>query len=94
MFIYPVSRLLWVLVYSWPAEVVSHLLDVASFPTSLQIPRGTQIASITSHSKLLIIPGVNARTSEIFQIRGTNYHIVLSTSATRKTIAVEILRGL
>lgn len=94
MFVPPISRVLWVLMYNWPGGVVAVPLDVATFPANLQIPRGPQIANVTSVPELLITPGVNPRTSEIFQIRGTKYHVVLSTPATRKTIAVETLQHL
>ena len=81
--------------HSWPAEVVSHPLDVAPFPANLQLlNKGPQIANITSDPELHVTQVVNATTSEIFQIRGTNYHVGLSTPAIRKTIAVETLQHL
>ena len=94
MFVPTICTLFWVLVYSWPAAVVSHPLDVALFPANLQILKGPQIANFTSDPEVLITPAVNATTSETFQIRGTNYHVELSTPAIKKTIAVGILGGL
>lgn len=94
MFVLPISTLLWVLVYSWPAEVVSIPLDVAASPADLQLLQRPQIANVTSNLRLLVTAPVNATTSELFQIPGTNYHVELSTPAIKKVIVIEILQDL
>ena len=94
MFVPPISTLLWILAYSWPAEVVSIPLDVAASPSDLQILQRLQIANVTSNPKLLVTAPVNATTSEAFQIQGTNYHVELSAPAIKKVIVVDILQDL
>ncbi len=94
MFIPAISTLLWVLVYSWPAEVVSNPLNVAPSPAKLQLPKGPQLANITSDPELFITQAVNATRSELFQIPGTRYLVELSSPAIETTIAVESLRYL
>ena len=95
MFVPAISSLFWILVYSWPAEVVSITLDVAASPPDLQLlNKGPQIANVTSDPELHVTQAVNATTSEIFQTRGINYHVELSTPAINQTIAVETLQHL
>lgn len=92
MFFPPISTQLWVLIYSWPAEVVSVPLDVAPFQANSQLLKGPRIANVTREPELLITPAVHATTSELFRISGTNYHAELSAPAIKETIAVDILR--
>ena len=94
MFIPAISTLLWVFVYSWPAVVVSIPLNAAPSPANFQLPKGPQIANVTSDPELLITQAVNDTRSELFQIPRTEYHVELSSPPIAKTIAVETLRNL
>lgn len=94
MFVPAISTLLWVLVYSWPAEVASNPLNVATSPADLQLLKGPQVANFTSNPELLITQAVDARRSEVFPIRGTNYKVELTSPEIEKTIAVEAFRDL
>ncbi len=92
MFVPAISTLLWVLVYSWPAEVVSNPLNVATTPADLQLLKGPQIANVTSYPDLLITQALNATRSQLFPIGGTNFWITLSSPPVEQTIAVETLQ--
>lgn len=94
MFVPAISTLLLVLVYSWPAEVISNPLNVATSPTGLQIFEGPQVANVTSYPELLIAQAVNDSRSESFPIPGTNYQVALTSPVMEKSITVEALRDL
>lgn len=94
MIVPALSTLLWVLLYSWPAEVVSIPLDVAASPADFQLLKAPRIANVTSDPELLTTLAAIATASELFQIPGTNYHVELSAPAIKQTIAVETLRDL
>ena len=94
MFVPAISTLLWVLVYSWPAEVLSTPLDVATSPAGLQILEAPQVANVTSYPELLITQAVNNSRSEVFPIPGTNYKVTLTSPANERTIAVDALQDL
>ena len=94
MLVPALCTLLWVLLYSWPAEVVSIPLDVAASPAEFQLLKAPRIANITSDPELLTTPAVTATTYELFQIPGTNYHVELSAPTIKQTIVVDTLRDL
>ena len=94
MFVPAISTLLWVLVYSWPAEVISNPLNVATSPAGLQILEAPQVANVTSYPELLITQAVNDSGSEAFPIPGTNYKVTLTNPTIERTIAVEALQDL
>ena len=94
MFVPAISTSLWLLVYSWPAEVISNPLNVATSPAGLQILEAPQVANVTSYPELLITQAVNDTGSEVFQIPNTNYQVTLTNPTIERTIAVEALRDL
>ena len=94
MFVPAISTLLWVLVYSWPAEVISKPVNVATSPAGLQLLKGPQVANFTSYPELLITQAVNDTRSELFRIPSTDYQVELSSPAIEKRVAVETLQEL
>ena len=94
MFVPAISTLVWVLVYSWPAEVISNPLNVATSPAGLQILEAPQVANVTSYPELLITQAVKDTRSEVFQIPDTNYEVALTSPTIERRIAVEALRDL
>ena len=95
MFVPAISTLLWVLVYSSPAEVISSPLNVATSPTGLQILEAPQVANVTSYPELLITQAVNhSRRTEVFPIPGSNYKVTLTSPTNERTIAVDALQDL
>ena len=84
----------WVLLYSWPVEVVSVPLDVVASPAVFQLLKALPIANVTIDPELLTTPAVTATTSELFQISGTNYHVELNAPTIKQTFVVDTLRDL